>query len=138
MSVQHRFIAHQPDSACGVSVFLSSANTKPTVVVTELPDNPGVPVGQAFAAAANKVARAYLKGLSLDNIDWVYRQESDGRETLVHLRLSRGGEISSFCRLHGLGQLIGEKSEHLDIPPLLLADIIGPPKHRKIYHEIPG
>lgn len=84
MSVRHLILSHQPGAACGVSLFVEGHQRSATVVITELPDNPGRPARESFFDAARALWRKYMKHTPPDRIVWLYRQQgTDTRRDVV-------------------------------------------------------
>jgi hypothetical protein len=74
---------------CGVSAFVEGRRPTVTVVVTELPDNPGAPVAKFFADAARRIRKGILKGVSASSIAWLCRRPAseNARESMFAVDL---------------------------------------------------
>lgn len=77
MTVRHQLIKHQDQSFCGLSIFIEGKSPAATVVVTDLPDNPGVSARDSFSRIARKVKGSLLRNLNGKQIVWAYRQQGD-------------------------------------------------------------
>lgn len=82
---------------CGVSIF-QAAPDMAVVVLTEFQRNPGMSVTNAVDVIATKVRRAFLGGVSPENIIWVERYEAGTRvgET--------AGETFDFVSMNWTGE----------------------------------
>jgi hypothetical protein len=69
---------HKYDSFCGVEVNGNSNNTI-TVILTELPDNPGIIVEYLIEHVATLIYREYLRDMPVESIIWV--KHKPGRDT---------------------------------------------------------
>lgn len=78
MSVQHHLLSHSPESFCVVSLFREGRRDTVTAVISEMPDNPGMPVRRIFASAAMQARRAYFRDIEGGRIVWVYRKPTYG------------------------------------------------------------
>lgn len=90
MSVQHHLLSHSPESFCVVSLFREGRRDTVTAVISEMPDNPGLPVRRIFAEAARRARRTYFRDVEDGRIAWVYRQPSHGglAEEIFEVRLA--------------------------------------------------
>jgi hypothetical protein len=86
MSIRHHLITLRNGSICGISLFIEGRRPTVTIVVTELPDNPGTSARDAFADAVLKVRRAALKGIPEDKIAYVYRIPASEQQREVMIR----------------------------------------------------
>lgn len=104
MSVRHHLVAHRPGALCGVSIFLEGRRPTTTVVVTELPDNPGpASARDGFMDTVRKLQRTALKTVPADQVAWVYRIPATTQQREVMIRAHVGS---------GLDQV--ERWEHMD------------------------
>lgn len=95
MSVRHHLVAHRPGALCGVSVFVEGRRPTVTVVVTELPDNPGVSARDAFMDVVHRLCRATLKNVPHNQVAWAYRipATSQQREVLIKAALGENQDL---------------------------------------------
>ena len=93
MSVRHYVIPHAAGAACGVSLFIEGRRPTVTVVVTELPDNPGPSAREGFMTVVHKIRRVVQKAHPGVEIAWAYRvPPGDGQpEVLIRAHLDAAG-----------------------------------------------
>jgi len=61
---------HKYDSCCGVEVRVSRNNTV-TVILTELPENPGIIIDYLIEHVATLIYKEYLRDMPVESIVWV-------------------------------------------------------------------
>jgi hypothetical protein len=95
---------HKYDSCCGVEVRVNRNNTV-TVILTELPDNPGIIVDYLIEHLATLIYKEYLMDLPVESIIWLKhkpgRPEGDERppeESYVQALLVWNGETFNSPR----------------------------------------
>lgn len=79
MQSRHHIVSYKTprnaaEGLCGVSIF-QAAPDMAVVVLTEFQHNPGMSVTNAVDVIATKVRRAFLGGVSPENIIWIERYE---------------------------------------------------------------
>jgi hypothetical protein len=63
---------HKYDSSCGLEIRINRNNTI-TVILTELPSNPGITVTYLIEHVATLIYCEYLRGVPAENIIWLKR-----------------------------------------------------------------
>jgi hypothetical protein len=63
---------HKYDSSCGLEIRINRNNTI-TVILTELPNNPGITVTYLIEHVATLIYSEYLKSVPVENIIWLKR-----------------------------------------------------------------
>jgi hypothetical protein len=61
---------HKYDSSCGLEIRINRNNTV-TVILTELPDNPGITVTYLIEHIATLIYKEYLRNVPVENIIWL-------------------------------------------------------------------
>ena len=61
---------HKYDSSCGLDIRINRNNTV-TVILTELPDNPGITVTYLIEHIATLIYKEYLRHVPVENIVWL-------------------------------------------------------------------
>lgn len=141
MSVQHHLISHFPEAKCGISLFFDARRNSATVVVTELPDNPGVSAERFFGDVIRKVRAAFLKGVPAENTAWAYRRPRRTGSHEVLFRVTVGDAPSAPPTWEpmdaaGLGALVnrnGGYQRRVFIPEFRpLRDDVGRRRHKEL------
>ena len=61
---------HKYDSSCGLEIRINRNNTV-TVILTELPNNPGITVTYLMEHVATLIYNEYLRSVPVENIIWL-------------------------------------------------------------------
>lgn len=79
------------DSKCGVEI--KRDNDKVTVILTELPDNPGTSVTNMIEHLATMIYHQFLKDVLVENITWIEHYiESFAGETFDKVKMEWDGQ----------------------------------------------
>jgi len=85
-------------SRCGLKIVRE--NDRVTVILTELPDNPGTSVTNCVEEIATQVYHRFLKGTPIDKIRWIehYPPRGEWEETFDEVSFDWDGETFSHPR----------------------------------------